>query len=271
MIRKKNINIVTIAKPKFRCTRFTELTNSQWQIIKKLVDNGRKRKHNLRTIFDAILKQARTGCQWRNMDEKYPPWESVYYYFRKWQKDGTWTSVTTLLVQLERVRQGRYKEASMCAIDSQSVKISSFISIETGIDGHKRINDRKRHIAVDILELPLAFFVSSAQVYDGIAGIELFPQLDLVSKRLNLIRVDGTYKGSFVENTGYCNYTVEAVKKPKSKTGFVPQTGRWQVERAFGWFNFFRRLSKDYEKTVESSVSFMQIAFIDIILSRLAI
>ena len=267
----KNINIMTIAKPKFRRTRFTELTNSQWQIIKKLIDNGRKRKYNLREVFDAILKQARTGCQWRNLDKKYPPWESIYYYFRKWQKDGTWTSVTTLLVQLERVRQGRYKEASMCAIDSQSIRISSFISVETGIDGYKKINGRKRHIAVDILGLPLAFFVGAANVYDGIAGIELFPQLDLVSKRLKLIRVDGTYKGSFVENAGYCNYIVESTKKPESSTGFVPQTGRWQVERAFGWFNFFRRLSKDYEKTVESSVAFMQIAFIDIILSRLAI
>ena len=119
--------------------------------------------------------------------------------------------------------------------------------------------------------MPLAFLVGAANVYDGIAGIELFPQLDLVSKRLKLIRVDGTYKGSFVENAEYCNYIVEATKKPESTIGFVPQTGRWQVERSFGWFNFFHRLSKDYEKTVESSVAFMQIAFIDIILSRLAI
>lgn len=262
---------MAIVKLKFRRKRFTELTNSQWQIIEKLVDNGRKRKYNLRFIFNAILKQTRTGCQWRNLDEKYPPWESVYYYFRKWQKDGTWTAVITLLVQLERVRQGRNKEASMCAIDSQSIKIGSFISLETGVDGYKKIKGRKRHVAVDTLGLPLAFFVGAANVFDGVAGIELFPQLDLVSKRLKLIRVDGGYKGSFVENAGYCKYTVEATKKPESTIGFVPQTGRWQVERSFGWFNFFRRLSKDYEKTVESSVAFMQIAFIDIILSRLAI
>ena len=102
------------------------------------------------------------------MDKKYPPWESIYYYFRKWQKDSTWTNETTLLIQLERVRQGRYKEASICAIDSQSIRISSFISVETGIDGHKKINERKRHIAVDILGLPLAFFVGAANVYDGI-------------------------------------------------------------------------------------------------------
>lgn len=261
---------MVVVKLKFKRKQFTELTNSQWQIIKKIVDNGRKRKYFLRDILNAILKVNRTGMQWRNLDKYYPPWESVYYYFRKWQKDGTWTSVITLLVQLERQRQGKNKEASMSAIDSQSVKISSLISVEKGIDGHKRINGRKRHIAVDNLGLPLAFFVSAANVYDGIAGIELFPQLDLVSKRLELLRVDGTYKGLFEESAKQCGYTVEATKKPETTKGFVPQTGRWQVERSFGWFNFFRRLSKDYEKTVESSIAFMQITFIDIILARLA-
>jgi len=252
----------------FRRKQFTELTNSEWQIIENLFENNRKRKYDLREILNAILKLTRTGCQWRNLDEKYPPWQSVYYYFRKWQKDGTWTSVITLLVQLEREKHGRHKEASMAAIDSQSVKIGSFISIETGFDGFKKTNGRKRHIAVDILGLPLAFFVSAANAFDGIAGIELFPQLDKVSSRLDLLRTDGAYKGFFTECAGWCNYTVETTQKPPSTAGFVPQTGRWQVERAFGWFNFFRRLSRDWEKTVESSVAFMQIAFIDIILSR---
>ena len=89
----------------FRRKRFIELTNSQWEIIKELVDNGRKRKNCLRTIINAILKITRTGCQWRNLDTKYPSWQSVYYYFRKWQKDGTWFNVITLLVQKERKKR----------------------------------------------------------------------------------------------------------------------------------------------------------------------
>ena len=48
----------------------------------------------------------------------------------------------------------------------------------------------------------------------------------------------------------------------------MPQTGRWQVERTFAWENFFRRLAKDFEKTVEASVSFMQLAFASIILAK---
>ena len=256
-------------KLKFRRTKFTELTNSQWQIIKEFLNTQRKRKHDLRMIVNAILKINRTGCQWRNLDEKYPKWESVYYYFRKWQKDNTWTNIITALVRLERSRNGRDEEASACAIDSQSVKISSLISVETCVDSYKKVKGRKRHIAVDILGLPLAFFVSSANEHDGIAGIELFPQLDANSKRMELLRTDGIYRGYFEECANICGYTVERTKKPNDGTNFIPQTGRWQVERTFGWFNFFRRLSRDFEKTVESSVAFIQITFIDIILARM--
>ena len=256
-------------KLKFRRTKFTELTNSQWQIIKEFLNIQRKRKHDLRMIVNAILKLNRTGCQWRNLDEKYPKWESVYYYFQKWQKDNTWTNIITALVRSERSKNGRDEEASACAIDSQSVKISSLISVETGVDSYKKVKGRKRHIAVDILGLPLAFFVGSANEHDGIAGIELFPQLDANSKRMKLLRTDGIYRGYFEDCANICGYTVERTKKPNNGTNFVPQTGRWQVERAFGWFNFFRRLSRDFEKTVESSVAFMQITFIDIILARI--
>ena len=71
-------------KLKFRTTKFTELTDSQWQIIKELVEDNRQRKYNLRNIVNAVLKIVRTGVQWRNIDAVYPPWQSVYYYFRKW-------------------------------------------------------------------------------------------------------------------------------------------------------------------------------------------
>ncbi len=104
---------------KFKRQQFTELTNSQWEYIKELVDNGRKRKYCLQSIVNAILKVTRTGCQWRNLDEKYPPWQSVYYYFRKWQKDGTLAQLLALLVEKERLRQGRQAQASMTAVDSQ--------------------------------------------------------------------------------------------------------------------------------------------------------
>lgn len=257
-------------KLNFRRQRFTELTDSQWQYIKDLFDNGRKRKYCLRDILNAIFKITRTGMQWRNLDEKYPPWESVYYYFRKWKNDGTWSIVLAYLVQKERVRQGRHPEPSMVAVDSQSVKKSSFITLDTGFDGGKKINGRKRNIAVDALGLPVAMHISAANVYDGHAGIELLWQIQDASSRMELIRGDQHYKGYFTECASYYKWNVDTGQRPESAKGFIPQSGRWQVERSFGWLNFFRRLTRDYEKTTESSLTFMQLAFIDIILSRLA-
>jgi len=78
------------------------------------------------------------------------------------------------------------------------------------------------------LGLPLVFFVSSAKAHDGIAGIELFPQLYANSKWMKLLRNNGIYRRYFEE----CAYTIERTKKFNNGTNFVLQTGHWQVERA---------------------------------------
>ena len=59
------------------------------------------------------------------------------------------------------------------------------------------------------------------------------------------------------------------MRPPSNQRGFVPQKGRWQIERSFGWMEFYRRLSKDYEKTPLASVAFIQLMFINIILARI--
>ena len=251
-------------------TEFTELTDSQWEVIEKILDDHRKREHSLRVMMDAILWITRTGSQWRNMESKYPPWQSVYYYFRKWKAKGILGEILAYLVENERERQGRNREASAAAVDSQSIKKSSFVSLETGIDGGKKINGRKRHLLVDTLGLPLAIHVSAADIADGEGGFDLLWQTEQRSSRMQLIRGDQAYAKIFAQAAAYYGWRVETVQRPESEQGFVPQKGRWQVERSFGWLNFFRRLSKDYEKTIPSSITFIQLAFITIILARMA-
>lgn len=252
---------------------FTKLTNFQWQLIEKFFENqekrGRKRKKDTRMVVNAILKMVRVGGQWRNLDEVYGPWESIYYYFRKWKKDGTWGRILQKLVKDERVRQGKDAQASAGAIDSQSVKKSAFVSSDCGIDGNKKINGRKRSILVDTLGLPLVIHVGPANEQDGQAGLNILPQIRDISTRMELIRADGTYKGEFKDAAYWYGYEVEISQKPESTKGFIPQIGRWQVERSFSWFNGFRRLSKEYEKLAQSSVAFIQLAFISIILARI--
>jgi len=68
----------------------------------------------------------------------------------------------------------------------------------------------------------------------------------------------------------YCDWwQAEIFQKTERQKGFVPQKGRWQVERSFAWLNFFRRLDKDHEKTTQSAVAFNQLAFVVIILANL--
>jgi putative transposase len=253
-------------------TKFTELTDSQWQYIEKILEQEqgkRKRRQDMRQILNAILCITRTGVQWRNLDSKYPGWNIVYYYFSKWQKKDILKKLLSCLVKTERVRNHREAEVSRVAIDSQSVKKVSFINLETGTDGGKKVNGRKRHLAVDSLGLPIAIGVTSAQVHDGQGGFELLWQLEESSDRLSLICADMAYRGEFsdiVENI--YKWQIDITQKPESKKGFVPQKGRWQVERSFAWLNFFRRLAKDYERTTASAVAFVQLAFCSIILAR---
>ena len=250
-------------------TKFTDLSDSQWQHIKKYLDFHRPRQLDLRDVFNGILWITRTGSQWRNLDSKYPKWESVYYYYAIWKKRRILDVILRDLVKLERVRQGRNPDASAAAIDSQSVKVVAFVGQETGVDGGKMINGRKRHILVDTLALPLAISVSSANTADFLGGYELLAQVEQNHQNLELIRGAQHYAQQFRQAASWFDIRVETGKRPPSAQGFVPQIGRWQVERSFGWMGFFRRLSKDYEKLPQSSVAFIQLMFITIILARL--
>ena len=157
---------------------------------------------------------------------------------------------------LRRTQQERKTTPSAVAVDSQSVKKTSFVSLDTGIDGNKRVNGRKRHIAVDAFGYPIVLCVTAANVSDNEAGKTLADRLytklqawsarHSTSNRLTLIRADNGYKAGFVEyvTTTY-DWLVDISQRPESVQGFVPQMGRWQVERSYGWLNFRRRLSKD--------------------------
>ena len=258
-------------KLQFRNTRFRELTTSQWQSIEKLIEpTKRKRKIDLRQVVNAIFRVNKTGLAWRDLEGHYPAWQTVFYYFRKWQKDGTWEAILTFLREKLRLQLGREASPSMVAVDSQSVRKGPLVSSETGIDGGKNVNGRKRHIAVDSLGLPVTICVTTANVNDGQAGFDLLWRMENKAPRLSLIRADAAYLGEFSTASTYFGWKVEVTQKPPSKKGFIPQKGRWQVERSFAWLNFFRRLAKDYEKTTASAVAFIQIAFSSLILSKIS-
>ena len=189
------------------------------------------------------------------MPKIFPPWRSVYYYFRKWKKDGTLQSLNESLNQKERKRQGKEPTPSMLSIDSQSVKAGPFISQEKGIDGNKRINGRKRHIITDTLGLIWGVVVHAANKTDGSTAHLVIEPLVGYLHRLEKILGDAAYKKSFIDwvQKNVLGLEVEISSRPPTSKGFVPVKWRWVTEQTFGRFNFFRRLDKDQEKTVQSS------------------
>jgi putative transposase len=250
-------------------TEFTPVTDAQWSLISGCFSIFKPKKHCLRTIYNAIQWIVRTGCQWRMLESKYPQWQIVYYYFRKGAQLGLWEKINGILVANERKRQERSEHPSAYTTDSQSVKITSFTSEDKGIDGGKKVNGRKRHLMTDVLGLFVKVIVRPANEFDGRGGCVILEETEPQMTPNACIFVDHAYGGMFRKLATEKGFTIEIAAKPETVKGFVPVKKRWVVERTFGWFNFFRRLSKDYEKTVLSSEAMIYLAQSQILLNRI--
>ncbi len=147
--------------------QFEELTEAQWQVIKEILKDNRKRKHNLRDVVDGILKILRTVTQWRNLNHPKLTWQIIYYYFRRWKINGTLERLNSCLNKMERIRQSRKSTPSLLCIDSQSIKSAPFVNQDKGIDGTKFVNGRNRHLIVDTPGLVWGVVVHAADIHDG--------------------------------------------------------------------------------------------------------
>ena len=124
---------------------------------------------------------------------------------------------------------------------------------------------------VDTCGLLLAVLVTAASVSDPEGARRLLGKLAGFCKKLRLIWVDGTYRGSLVDWVAdKFRFRLEPVLRPKGHKGFVLLARRWVVERTFAWLGFHRRLSIDYERLPESSEAFIYIAMIRLMVRRLA-
>jgi putative transposase len=107
----------------------TDLSDVQWENIAHLIpapkSGGRPRSYANRELCNAMFYHVRAGCSWRSLPHDYPPWESVYAYFRQWQDDGTWQIVHDALRDQLRGDDGREATPTAAIIDSQSVKTTS--------------------------------------------------------------------------------------------------------------------------------------------------
>ena len=113
-----------------RCRRLpypSDLSDKEWETIKPHIpslrsNRGRKRIHSYREILNAIFYLLRSGCAWRMLPHEFPPWKTVYHYFRFWRLNGVWEHMNTVLRTELRIANGRESEPSAAILDIQSVK-----------------------------------------------------------------------------------------------------------------------------------------------------
>ena len=246
----------------------TDLNDMQWQVIEKIQNDKRQRGHSLRIIWNAIFYVTTTGCQWRMLPNDYPPWQTVYYHFSNWKRNGLITQIHEALVAMVRKKAGKKECPSVGIIDSQSVKTTCVGGEARGYDAGKKTKGRKRHIVVDTMGLLICVLVHSAEIQDRDGAKLVLEKLkeDLVS--LVKIFADGGYAGKLIEFVAETyNWIIEIVKR--SDVGFKILPKRWIVERTFSWINNARRNSKDYEYLTETSEAIIRLAMIKVMLSRI--
>src|SRR5690242_441719 len=116
----------------------SDQTDREWEYIKPSVpapkSGGRARTTDMRLVVNAIFYITRAGCPWRYLPREYPPWQTVYGYFRAWRKDGTWERIHDRLRTLVRQQEGRQSQPTAAILDSQSVKTTDRGGAERGID-----------------------------------------------------------------------------------------------------------------------------------------
>jgi putative transposase len=281
----------------------TNLTDAEWHYLKCHLPTpkrrGRPRIYGFREILDAVFYVLRSGCAWRLLPRDFPPWETVYHYFRKWSLDGTWERLNHTLRECLRTTLGRNPQPSAGIVDSQSAKTTGVGGEARGYDGGKKVRGRKRHILVDTEGFVLKVRVHSAKIPDKDGLRLLLESARSCLPRLSHLWLDAGYQGRGKEWTeNVLGLSVEVVhraprpipekvaqiwaeewakegrkvdwQKLLPRRGFEVLPRRWVVERTFAWICHNRRMSKDYERLCSTGEAFVYIAMMRLMVRRLA-
>ncbi|WP_425382527.1 IS5 family transposase [Spiroplasma endosymbiont of Melieria omissa] len=255
----------------------SHVTKEQFENIKSILENSKKktkpRSLDLYEVFCAILYVLKSGCQWRMLPKNFPKWQTVYYYFQIWSKNNgkeasVWQLILKKIVKKVRINNNRKEQTSFCIIDSQSVK-NTDTTENKGYDAGKKISGIKRHIIVDSQGLPHAIYITTAEKTDRNSAIIMIENEKENLSAVQKIIVDAGYTGEKFasEIKTIINANVKVIKRNELHT-FVVLPKRWIVERSFAWLEKYRRLWKNCERKLNTSLQMVVLSFISVLLKR---
>ncbi|MFC4161653.1 IS5 family transposase [Chitinimonas lacunae] len=254
----------------------TDVTDEEWQLVVPYLtlmdEKAPQRTHDLREIFNPMRWLLRTGASWRMRPHDFPPWPAVYQQMQRWIKAGCFEALVHDLRAVLRLLEGRALAPTAVGLDSRTLQSTPESGVRAGYDGAKKRKGSKVPIAVDTLGHLLAVVVTPANEQDRSQVAVLAEQVQNVTgQQVEVAFVDQGYTGEkAAEAAAEHGMTLEVVKLPEAKKGFVLLPRRWVVERSFGWMARFRRLARDYERLSQTLAAYHFLAFVCILLPRLA-
>jgi transposase len=253
----------------------SDLTDEQWALIEPMVPvkpGGRPAKYPRRRIVEAVLYLNRTGCSWRQLPHDFPPWDTVYWYVKRWNAEGSTDRIHQALRDAARDAAGRDPMASAGIVDAQSVKGADTVGRDSrGYDAGKKVNGRKRHVVVDTIGLLVVVLVTAASVQDRDGGRLVLDKARIAMPSIVLAWADGGYAGRCVDFARrVLAITLHIVHKPVGQRSFEVLARRWVVERTLSWLVRCRRLDRDYERLPEHAEAMVKWAMIGLMARRLA-
>jgi transposase len=258
----------------------SSMTDAQWALLEPLLPapgntgghGGRPEEHPRRRMLDAVFYVVRGGIAWAALPAEFPPAKTVYGLFRRWVRAGAWPRLHDVLRDRARRAAGRHPLPTAAVIDSASVRGADTVPARSrGYDAGKRVNGRKRHLAVDTAGLLLTVVVTVAGLQDRDGAVRLLAALRARFSTITLIWADGGYAGRLVRwAKAVLAFTVTIVKRTDDLAGFQVIPRRWVVERTLAWISKHRRCVRDYETLPEHAEAMVYIAMIMTMSRRLA-
>lgn len=252
----------------------SDVSDEEWAFVAPYLtlcrDDAPQRTYPVREAFNGLRWMVRTGSQWRMMPNDLPPWSTVHQQTQRWIKAGVFEAMVHDLRILLRLGDERAPDPTAVIADARTLQSTPESGARAGYDGHKKKKGSKLHMVVDTLGHLLTLKVTPANEQERAQVADLAMEVQaLTSGTVELAFVDQGYTGAAAATAAAeQGITLEVVKLPDAKRGFVLLPRRWVVERSFAWLTRFRRLARDFERLPTTVAGLHFVAFACLMLAK---